>query len=506
MSDIVSNENQPIIIPKLSVRVLDGEPFEIGGFENFGVIEEINFYSRLNSFALKADATINDTDNQILNRVAEPNGVKVTLYLYEVPPDIGDIQELINSPFQEKYKILQKSFAVDTIDVLKFDTNFPYKSRIKIKLTDMGDSLVLSKLITFSNFHLDWGSTEMEVEPTIHQILKMYEEELHTSTVVPHGIFGVDENHLKRRFRTDQSTTIRDVFMNYLEKLYDTRWNEFLSSGQPKLEMPNCLLAFTNLYSIDNEGILRQKPYLTSLNMLDADPSQHIYSLPYNGGKIEKYAMHDFMLPIEDTIIELKGGPTGELRNHVLAFRYRQHVFDPENGYFEDEVKKLKEFYQLIPQSPIDIESGQNPRYFGNGSDPKFNQYTNFDEKMLTKYPFSIRENKYYYFTGDNSLYKDAYEILCRPSIYVTLPYCGWHSPGQEVDLKMVIKSYDNDENRKEPEKEMLFSMNKLVGGRWKIINTVTNLKQTNSEAGMTGLKPMETLGLARPRYLNGEE
>jgi len=201
----------------------------------------------------------------------------------------------------------------------------------------------------------------------------------------------------------------------------------------------------------------------------------------------------------------LKGGPTGELRNQVLAFWYRQHTFDPHNGYFEDSVKRLREFYQLIPKSALDIESGQSPKYFGEGPDPKFNQYNNYDETLLRKYPYNIRENKYYYASGENSLYRDAYEILCRPSLYVTLPYCGWHSPGQEVDLKMVIKSYDNDENRKEPEKEMLFSMNKLVGGRWKILNTVTNLKQTNSEAGMTGLKPMETLGLARPRYLNFE-
>lgn len=502
MSNIVSNEKQPIIIPKLTVRVLDGEPFEIGGFDNFGVIEEINFYSRLNSFALKADVTVNDTDNQILDRVYEPNGVKVTLYLYEVPPDIGDIQELINSPFQEKLKVLQRSFTVDTIDVLKFDTNYPYKSRIRMKLSDVYDSLILSKLITYSNFHMNWASDEMTVQSTIHRILRLYERYA-GATIIPDGLFGVDENNLKRRFRTDQSTTIRDVFMKYLEALYDTRWYEFLSNTQPKPEMPTCMLAFTNLYSIDDSGMLRQKPYLTSLNMLDEDPDQHIYSLPYSDGKISKYAMREFMLPIEDTIIDLKGGPSGELKNQILAFMYRQHTFDPKRAYFEDNLKKLSEVYQLNPKIDIDIESFQKPRYFGIGPDPKFNQYNNFDESILSKYPFNIKENKYYFSNGENSLYKDVYEILFRPLIYVTLPYCGWHSPGQEVDLKMVIKSYENDENKKEPEKEMLLSMNKLVGGRWKIMNSVTNLKQTNTEAGMTGLKPMETIGLNRPRYLN---
>ena len=501
MSDIVSNENQPVLIPKLTVRVLDGEPFEIGGFDNFGVIEEINFYSRLNSFALKADITINDTDNQILDRVYEPNGAKVTLYLYEVPPGVSDIRTLVNSPFQEKYKILQRSFTVDTVDVLKFDTNHPYKSRLKIKLSDVFDSLILSKLICYSNFNLNWDSEEMGVEATIHRILRLYERYT-GATIIPEEIFGVDKNSLKRRFRTDQSTTIRDVFMEYLEALYDTRWYEYLSEKQPKLEMPQCLLAFTNLYSIDDSGMLRQKPYLTSLNMLDENPDQNIFSMPYAEGKISKYAMREFMLPIEDTIIDLKGGPSGELKNQILAFMFRQRTFDPKRAYFEDNLRKLSEVYQLVPKIDIDIESFQKPRYYGVGPDPKFNQYNNFDESILTKYPFNIKENKYYFSSGSNSLYRDAYEILCRPSMYVTLPYCGWHSPGQEVDLKMVIKSYD-DEKGKEPEKEMLHSMNKLVGGRWKIVNTVTNLKQTSSDAGMSGLKPMETIGLNRPRYLN---
>ncbi len=487
------------LLPRFSIYILDKDPVIIGGMDKSSSIKEINFYSSLNSFAFNADITIEDVDNTILNLLSEATGAKATICLYE-PPTISEPFQSIKNGLDDAKKVFQKTFSVDKIEVLKFDTNYPPTSKLKIILRDVYDSLVLNKIMCFSNFNLKWDSSEMEVEPMIHRLLRSYEF-FAGKMIIPKDIFGVNESKLKRRFATDRSTPLRDVFRKYIDSLYNTRWYEYLTKGQPILDVPTCQLAYTNLYSIDDDGIFHQRPYLTASNIIDSKPDKNIYSLPYvKKGLISNFAFKDNNVSVDDMAIDLRGCASGELKEKILAIAYRKHTFDAKRGYFEDMIKRLDKNYQLNPILKINIESKQSPTYLGTGEDPEFSQMDNFNKSTLIAYPFNIKENKYYFSSGDNSYYNDMSEILMKPFLYITLQHSAWHSPGQEIDLRMICSNYENIE----PEKIRFFSMNKLISGRWKILNSTTTLKQDSS--GSSGnMKVIETLGLSRPRYFRGD-
>jgi hypothetical protein len=493
--------NPQPLIPRVDIRLRDGKPYTVGGLDKNTIVDEVNFYTQLNSFAMKADVTIFDVDNRVLNLVSENNGIKVTVSLFEVPEVKEWNQELIE---QYSEKVFQKSFNIDSVDVIKYDTNYPYKSKIKLKLVDTFSSNALNKLLNFSNFNLEWDSTEMEIDSMIHRILRKYEDLKYVGKMVIPDLFGVDKQNLKRRFATDCATTIENALFKYIDSFYNTRWYEFLSKeSQPKPKIPQCLLAFGNQYTLLN-GILRNRPYLTSMNMLDPDPSSSIYSIPYpKSGKILDYAHKDYDLKMEFGDFDLRGGPNAAVRQRNLAFVYRRHAFNPMIGYFEDLPMRLQQVYQLKPKVDFDVESQQDPRYWGVGDDPKFVQTETYNKKMLLNYPINIRENKHYISNGENSFYQDMLEMWSKPMLYVSIPASAWHSPGQEIDLRMTLENYDILDPK--PEKEQFFSANKLISGRWKIINSVTNFKQPVIDTNSNGIIPVETLGLVRMKYLSGE-
>ena len=496
MSD--KNNNSPFtLLPRISIYVLDQEPLKLGGLDKFGSVLEMVFYSKLNSFAFNADVTIEDVDNTALNLLAEPLGVSAILSLFEVPNDIGKPFEQITT--NDTKRVFQKTFSVDSIEVLKYSTSYPQKSIIKIHLTDILDSVVLCKLMKYSNFNLKWDSKEMGVDATMHEILKLYEEKSAGKIVIPEDIFGVNPTSLKRRFATDCSTSIRDVFQEYISSLYQNQWIEYLTDAMPDLNIPKVMLAYSNRYTLDGDGILRQRPWLTTSNMLDEKPDDGIYSIPYpKNGKILEYAHKDYNISIEDCDINLKGGSNGEMKEQILALSYKQNTFNPKVGIFLDDLQSLSDMPQLDPKMTPDVESLQNPRYFGIGNDPKFAQINNISQKLLIQNPMNIKETKYYPSDGFAYFYEESAEMLFRPSLYVSIPFSAWHSPGQEVDLRMINSGYFDFK----PVKNYFFSMNKLVSGRWKILNSVTTFKQADELS--IGLTPTETLGLCRTRYLRG--
>lgn len=484
-----------MFIPKLIIQVPDYKDFEIDGMSTPGAIMEINFYSRLNSFSFNADITIDDMDNTVLNRVINGHGVKAIINLY-VDPD------KIEQPYQEvtknnAVKVFQKAFVVSGVKVEKFGVEQPNNSKIKLILTDPLETDVLDKILHYSNFHLNWDSDEMTPEPTFHKILSLYE--LFTDKIkINPELFGVDKNSLKRRFVTDPGSSIMDVFTGYIDALYNTRWVEFLSE-QPKMEIPNCVLAYTNLYYVDDNGLLRRKPWLTSANILDVRPDNCIYGIPYPSGILKKngFTKREYDLYVDDMDIDLRGAAGPDIKRNVLASSYRKFSFSPKNGLFNDKIRTIGKIPAICTKIKSDIESLQVPKYIGTGPDPKFQQLEYQDEKMYLKYPDNVKETKYYSSDGTKSFYDELYSLVSKPIVYVSIPYSAWHSPGQELDLRInaMLKADDV-----EIEKSRFFSISKLVSGRWKILSTVTNLTSDNF-----GLKPTETFGLSRPRYLHGE-
>lgn len=498
-----NDKNLPAqLIPALAIRVPGQEELiKIGGLDNSGLITEMNFYCKLNSFAMKANVTIKDVDHTVLNVIFEPHGIRVTLQLYEQPGSLTRSRESLEETGAKR--IFQKAFVVDKVTVLEFDKDYPYKSTIKLDLIDSVDALILNKLITYSNFNLKWDSDEMKVDSTLHYLLRSYEEYTN-KLVIPKDIFGVDEKLLKRRFATDCSSPIRDVFAEYIDGLYDTRWYEFLTNSQPQMEIPNCLIAFTNQLTLSDKGTLGQTPYLTAVNLLDANPDNPKYSVPYDTtGLIAPYAKKDYDISIEDTAVDLQGAQDIDIRERLIADSYRKQTFNPKRGFFEDSIKTLKENTILNPTEIPDIESMQDPKYFGEGKDPIFVQINNFDEQMFFKYPFGMTDNKYYFAGGENSFYKDMMELVMKPMIYVSIPFAAWHSPGQEVDLRVITIGYDKKVLI--PQKPQYYSLNKLLSGRWKIINTVTNFTQPELNAADVGITPVETLGLTRTQYFHSD-
>lgn len=485
------------LAPKAIISVIGYEPFEIGGNNNASFIREINFYSTLNSFAFKADVTIEDCDNDALNKLSEPYGSKVILCLYELPDDpTGNLTKSVAE------KAFQKTFSVDKVDILEFGITYPYKSVIKVHLTDTFDSLILNKLMCYSNFNVEWKSNEMSPVDTMHYILREYEKHSN-KMVIDEKIFGVALENLKRRFATDQNTPLRDVFHAYLMQLYNTRWKEFLSiKSQPELLIPSCLLAYTNQFTIDDSGIMRRTPWLTCANILDPDPDKPLYSVPYpKDGKILKFAHKNYNINPEETAIDLRGGPGAELKDKFIADTFRKYTFNPDSGSFQDGIEKLDMIYPICPGTHPDIESRQTPKYFGIGEDPKFEQMENHNSSLYMQFPYNVKDNQYYYSNGCESLYQDACDLLLKPMVYVSIPNSAWHSPGQEVDLRMITSFYDQFQ----PDKENYFSMNKLISGRWKIINSVTNFKQQRGDSSGFNITAIETLGLTRTRYFHGE-
>lgn len=484
------------LVPKVIIDVDGYSLLEIGGMDNASVVQEMNFYSTLNSFAFKADVTIEDFNNDALNKVSEIYAAKVVLLLYEIPDDAtGKLTTAVAK------KVFQKTFSVDKIDVLKLGTSFPYNSIIKIHLTDTYDSLILNKLKVFSNFNVRWKSNQMSPVETMHYLLKEYEKysgKMH----IDEKIFGVDIENLKRRFITDQSTPMRDVFHEYLSALYNTRWKEYLSDDQPLMLMPTCLLAYTNRYEINDNGIMYRTPWLTCANILDNNPNDNLYSVPYpKRGKILDFAHKDYNINVEETSIDLRGSANAELRDKFIADTFRKYTYDPTCGTFMDGIEKFDKVYPICSSTFPDIESKQKPKYLGIGNDPKFDQYENYSIPLFMKYPYNFKDNQHYYSNGDQSFYQDACELLMKPMVYISIPYSAWHSPGQEIDLRVITSLYD----QLKPEKDTYFSMNKLISGRWKIINSVTNFRQQKQNSSGFNITPIETLGLTRTRYFHGE-
>lgn len=487
------------IVPEAIIMVLDNEPLIIGGSDTGSIIEEINFYTSLNSFSINADLTIQDYNNDFLNLSSELNGTTVTLVMYEVPSKFGQKQKISET---DAVKLFQKTFSIDHVEVLKFGAVFPQLSTIKLVLTDHLESIFMNKLVCYSNFNLKWSSKEMMVEPTIHKLIQQYENVSKPMTI-PEKLFGVPKSMLKRRFTTDRSSTMLTALNKYIDALYNTRWYEYLTNSEQKMEIPKCILAYTNLYSIDGDGGLVGKPWLTSANLLDTKPNMGIYSLPYEDtGKLLDYAKKDYNISIEDTSIDLRGGPFGSEREKVLAIGYRKHKFNPKNGTFQDDIKELDDLSQYIPTVKQNIETTQNPKYFGIGQDPSFAQIDNFSKSLSIDYTHFIRDNMYYFSSGSNSFYKDACSIIMKPLVYVSIPFSGWHSPGQEIDLRMISADYDLFE----PDKSYYFSLNKLISGRWKIINSVTTLRRVKDQVTTGGFTPIETVGLTRAKYFRGNK
>lgn len=496
-----------LLLPKANIEVPNYDEITIGGLNSPGVITEINFYSQLNSFAFNADITIEDVDNIILNRIIEQHGVKIAISMYEIPENTNTPPVVLDDSVA--VKIFQKEFTVDYIEVKKYSITYPYKSIIKIHLIDTYQSLLLNKLVHYSNFNIDWDSDEMGVIPTIHKLLNAYEtfeEDCKPGPmVINKEIFGVDLNSLKRRFVTDQSSSMSEVALNYLYSLYDTRWIEFLGN-QPDLKIPQCMLAFTNQYYLNDEGLLKRIPYLTSVNLLDNNPKKPIFSVPYGDKKknarIRVYARPEYNLCIEDTSIDLRGSAGANLKDKILASTFRKSTFNPYNNTFIDEAPGITNINPLVQKTSPDIESQQNPKYLGIGPDPKFSQMEYISEQLLIDYPDNVKENKYYFSNGSQSFYTDVADMFFKPIAYVSIPFSAWHSPGQEIDLRMINRMYTN----LQPEKSIFFSMNKLVSGRWKILNSVTNFKKGKENPNAFGMMPIETLGLGRTRYFHGEK
>lgn len=489
------NDNPKRLLPRLSIYILDKKPIFIGGLDNPGGIDEINFYSYLNSFAFNANISITDPDNTVLNMLSELNGSKATICMYELP-EIKEPNQTIST--DNAIKVFQKTFSIDKIEVKELNA---YNSKLKIHLRDIYDSLVFNKVMCYSNFNIKWTSSEMNPEVMIHRLLRNYEKYV-GKMIIPPDIFGVTPAKLKRRFATDRITSLRNVFYNYIDKLYNTRWYEYLTKSHPVLDIPTCLLAYGNLYTLDNDGILHQRPYLTSSNLFDQKPDKYVYSLPYpKTGKILDYAHKDYNISIEDTTIDLRGGTSGDVKEKLLAIAFRKFTFDPKREFFEDNIKRLEKIYQLNPTIAQDIESQQDPTYLGIGEDPIFTQMKNFNKSTLLEYPFNVRDNKYYFSNGENSFYKDMCELLMKARVFVSIPYAAWHSPGQEIDLRMITSNYDSIK----PEKNQLFSFNKLISGRWKILNSCTTFKKDDNDDSGT-MAPKETVGLVRMYYFHGDK
>lgn len=492
-----------LLLPKATIKVPDYDPITIGGLNSLGVITEVNFYSTLNSFAFNADISIDDVDNIILNKIIEQHGVRVTISMYELPEKIDPFIEIDES---NSVKIFQKTFVVDSIEVKKYGITYPYKSVIKIKLLDLCEALRLDKIVHYSNFNIPWDSDEMGVIPTIHKLLYTYEHYSDCKpTVINEKIFGVDLNGLKRRFVTDQSTPLKQVILDYLYSLYDNRWIEYLGT-QREFEIPQCLLAFTNQYYLDNKAKLKRIPYLTSVNLLDNDPSDSVFSVPYgdkkDNARILVYAKPEYNLCIEDTAIDLRGSASASMKDQILALIFKKSTFDPFNNLFIDEGKKLDLITSLVQPTYPDIESRQSPTYLGNGDDPDFSLMDYISKNQFVKYPYNIKELKNYFSDGSQSFYADIGDIIFKPLAYVSIPFSAWHSPGQEIDLRMINRMYAE----LTPEKSLFFSMNKIMSGRWKILNSVTNFKKGKENPNAFGMMPIETLGLGRTRYFHGEE
>lgn len=497
------------LVPALTLKVKDKEIITIGGLDTGGLITEVNFYSKMNSFAMKADITIVDVDNVILNRIFEPHGIVLVIHMYERPEEIVGNKKSLKE--YDAKKLFQLSFTIDSIDVLKFGTSFPFKSTIKLNLTDSFETLILKQILTYSNFNLKWDSKEMEIEPTLHKILELYENEIKEKLVIPdpEEFFGVDPKLLKRRFVTDCSTTTKEVFEKYIDGLYNTRWREYLSNSEPEFEIPKYLVGFSSKYLIDDDGIVHSIPYLTTVNMLDEKPDAPLFSIPYEKtGIISHFAKKDYDINVDNVTIDLRGGPTTKTKEDTIADSYIKHVYNPKQGFFEDGCKTLKELTQLNPPIDIDCESTQKPKYLGKGKDPVFEQVNYYDDSLYLEYPYNIKDNKYYVSTGENSFYKDMCDLLMKPMIYVSIPFSAWHTPGQEIDLRMTSMGNDRSEDKykkdwNEMEKETYYSMNKLISGRWKIVNCVTRFLEPKGEDNALGITPTETLGLVRPKYFH---
>jgi hypothetical protein len=418
---------------------------------------------------------------------------KVTIFLYKIPEKDGE------EYFKKKDKVFQKTFIVDSIEVNKFDSNVEYKSKIKLKLIDILDTLYLNKIMKFSNFNLEWKSNEMNVDAIMHKILRDYESKAGKIIIKP-DLFGVTPNLLKRRFMTDCQADTKTVFYNYLDSLYDVRWNEYLTNDEQKIEIPKCMIAFTNHYTLTETGILKQRPYLVAANALDKNPDTSIYSIPYpESGKINNFAKKDYKIFVEDTKFDLRGNADGLTKSEYLAFFYRWYKYNPKLETFNSELFELKEFRLLNQMDDVDIETRQKPKYHGIGADPKFLQVNHDSEAMLIKAPTNIKDNKLYFSSGENSLYSDICKLALQPQLYVTLKYSAWHSPGQEIDLKLITYSDVL------PEKSSLYSLNKLISGRWKILNSITILEQ-NEGTDPIGLSLKETVGVSRMKYFYGDE
>lgn len=449
-------------------------------------VVEINLYSRLNSFCLSGDITINDENNNLLDCMNEPDIQCIVEIFNCKEKDNGDIDKL--STF------FRYSFIVSRIDVLKFSAD---TSVIRVNLEDKLQNLAMDKLMRYSNF--DCPYNEIDIQNDFDKILTPLEVANNVKLTIPGTVFGESKDNYRRRFVTARDETVEQAMLHYLENIYEKGYDESILTKDfdKDRKIPDRLVAFAPFLQIEKEGsAVKMAPRLTSAieiveNSIDVPETEFKYAKKKITGIIE--GVSD---PMNVQVAFSKINRFRDIKD-LTPLNYVTNWMNKKTGNHDYDLWKTQPGDSpMLSSNYKKIMSRHDNPFPGICVKPNYKIHPFFRLKSINeRYAFTTDYRLY----GDNSkrsLYQDLANILIRPLVYVTCPFNALHSPGQVVDFRFLRV------HQELMSRDLNHTYNKLFSGQWKVINTMTKFSHNRIENSV-GLSFQETLGLNRLGYFS---